>query len=350
MSYSFRKIDVNTDIDVMTQLISQNLNTGDVLAAKSVNWNYTLNPIKNAEGLALLDEASEQQVVGIINQSYRQFLINNKRTQVCLFGDLVVDSKHRSLMPAIMLLRAAISKGLDNAALVYSFPNKKSVNVALRAGFESLGKITRYVHIVSYRDYIGRVIPWKLVGKPLSWLLDTINKLKHVLVQRTAYRHYIATTQKLSTTELQTLMSGSDFSRFLMAYRSAESIEWRYAMNPFAEFDYLKCLHQQSNHVVAYAVLERSEKLLHIRDIYALNNESLSAMLSFCISRARQLGIPAVSVGYLGNIDIKKQIVKSGFSARETDRSVVIKFPDGTDANYYLNTDNWYLVDGDEDH
>ena len=350
VSYTIRTINIDTDIGNMTNLISQNLNTGDELAARSINWSYMCNPLMNAEGLALLDESTDCNMIGMINLSYRHFLFKNKQIVACVFGDLVVESKHRSLMPALMLLREAIKVALDKTSLVYSFPNKKSVNVALRAGFEKLGKMTRYVYVVSHRDYLDRIIKWKPLADILAFTLDNYKSLLGLIFKYTIYNGYHISNKSLTSDELQFLVANSVLSKYLTAHRSCEFITWRYHKNPFNSFISLKCLDNSSSAVCGYAILEKSDKLLHIRDIYAIDEKSFSAMLYFCVKISRSMSIPAVSLGYFGNERIKDLILDSGFIARESDRSVVIKYRDADNSIDYFNTNNWYLVDGDEDH
>jgi hypothetical protein len=98
----------------------------------------------------------------------RTFHLGAQYHGACI-ADFAVSREHRSLGPALMLLRRIAEVGVERFDLVYGLPNAKSTAVCKRAGLKCIGYIRRYVKVLRLRDQLARRIPtWMATSIALS--------------------------------------------------------------------------------------------------------------------------------------------------------------------------------------
>lgn len=347
MSYDLRNINVSKDKAEVIGLLDQYLNVEGESKDK-FEWNYNNNPIKNSTGIVLISKKNNE-VVGIINQIYRTFLIKEKKIVIGLFGDLAVDIKHRSLMPALMLLKQAIKSSLADSPLVYSYPNKKAVLVALRAGMARLGVISRYVNVVYYTQYIEKLMPFPLLGRAIGSALSFLKQVFYALKFIRVGKKYTVKYGFPNEQELDKLIKRSVLRQYISAYRTVCYLKWRFTSDSYHKYNVLACYSRQTGDLESYVIFESDDNLLSIRDIYALDFKSFNAALYFSYKYALKNKLSAVSISFLGSNKVKNWIIRSGFRCRESERSVVYKSLLDENETYISNYNNWYLLDGDED-
>ncbi len=84
-------------------------------------------------------EADQAHVVGANGMVRRRFWLAGRELRAVVNCDFAVDRAHRSLLPALSLLRMFREDVAARFDLAYGFPNGKAEGVLKRAGFKELG-------------------------------------------------------------------------------------------------------------------------------------------------------------------------------------------------------------------
>ena len=84
-------------------------------------------------------------------------------------ADFAVARDHRSLGPALMLIRAIASLGSERFDLVYGLPNPSATAVCRRGGLRQIGAVQRYVKVLRWQYLLARRVP--------SWMAHLLSAL-----------------------------------------------------------------------------------------------------------------------------------------------------------------------------
>ena len=89
-------------------------------------------------------------IVGTNGMASRRFRVAGRDARAAISCDLAVDRAHRSLLPALSLVRAVREAGTTRFDFVYGFPNAKAEGVLKRAGFRELGRARRWAKVLRH--------------------------------------------------------------------------------------------------------------------------------------------------------------------------------------------------------
>ena len=160
-------------------------------------WLYLNNPAGTATICLLRDEDSGE-IVGSTALLPRTLCTHGKRLRAGIAADLMVDHRHRSLGPAIVLQKGILGRLAETGIeLVYAFPNPKSIPMTKRIGYR---QITQRIALVLplrseafLRDRIhhagARRVPQRLIDIVLRLRLRLYRPLRD-----SGREHFIATS------------------------------------------------------------------------------------------------------------------------------------------------------------
>lgn len=352
MPYSTRQLEYTRDKSFLVDVIRSNLSHSDYVQ-KTVDWSYEQNPICNANGYVLefIDERGCANSAGVLSIAYRDFYVGTKKLRAALCGDFVVTNEHRTLQPALNLLKNASRIELDSSPFIYGFPNEKALGVLKMAGFKVVGKMTRYACVLETGGYIQAKTGNRLISNIIGMFIDLYKKsyiyFKDVLI-----------TQNINIVELKQFDSTldgmlRDSSLNLLTHncRSASYLNWRYFSKPGNNYLGLMCSSADNMRVLGYGILEFDQvtRVLHVRDLFANDEESIRKVLSAVRIYSLRCNAISISMSMLAGHALVNQICKSGFSARESSRHVLVNTKNPALLKILLDVDNWYVTDGDED-
>ena len=127
------------------------------LEAKFVKY-YENSPV-GAPSLFLARDNESGSLVGMAALFPTSLWIAGERVPAGIGGDFAVDEGHRGFGPALALQRATISavskRGLKCA---YGSPNQNSELIVGRAGYMDLGRLTRFIKLLSARPLVDRYV------------------------------------------------------------------------------------------------------------------------------------------------------------------------------------------------
>lgn len=304
------------------------------------------------------------QIVGSNGFSIRRFQLGSGLDgRAAVSGDLVVSRAHRSLLPALRLVRAVREHAVNEFAFCYGFPNVKAEGVMVRAGFRVLGKATRYTRVVRHAAYLGEVAA-RLHARPLAAIVNSAahhpsigrtlapildlgrlaGTLPGIARARTGYR---LTWLDEVDARFDQLWTRARAEYEVVGIRTAAMLRWRY---PRAEIAAL--VRRTDRALAAYALIERdpTSGAAHVRDVFG-HKPALGPLFDLLLPALWWRGAASVSVRLLGAPYLLAVLVERGFVPRPDQRTVVVQVGRGHEAARARLEDAgaWHMLDLDED-
>ena len=332
--------------DALVRLWTENLFVTGDLGAK-LRWLYVDGPAGAGEMFVLL---CDDEPVGCAGIAVRQLWVGDRPLRAALLADFVVDRKHRSGLPAILMQRAVKRHVTASFDLTYSFPNDRAVAVVRRLGYQELGKMDRYVRVLRHGKYLeGRY------GRPLA------TRLAGAMIDRAKLAVRLARTRKLARSVELEWRADVDprFDRLAEAMhgyfrvacrRDAAMLRWRFLRD--ANRPVIAALvAKDSRELRAYAMVRGAPGgLAEIVDLSG-DLDALGELLVLLVPALYQRGHTAVSFRFLGDPRIAALLEAHNFSRRDPNRVVIVNTGLATPAEAAVIRDPraWYLTDFDED-
>lgn len=125
-------------------------------AAAKLDWAYVRNPAGEGEAL-LLRPADGDAPVGTLALHRRLLWQGQASAAAAVMADFVIDPGHRTLGPALMLMRQACARAREQGLLLYGMPNARSLAVSRRAGLAVSTHLVRRGKLLRSRWLSGRL-------------------------------------------------------------------------------------------------------------------------------------------------------------------------------------------------
>lgn len=306
---------------------------------------------------------SNVEIVGSNGFSIRRFQLGaGLEGRAAVSGDLVVAHAHRSLLPALHLVRAVRDHTMGEFALCYGFPNDKAKGVMVRAGFRELGTMTRYARVLRYAAYLPRVAAQlqasprlaKIVNaaarhplaRGLASLLDIARLASGLPETAYARAHYRLAVLNEPDARLDELWERARPEYDVIGVRTCAMLRWRYPRGVVA------ALVRSSDHVVmAYALFELdASRTAHIRDVFG-HKSALGPLFDLLLPALWCHGAVSASIRMLGAPYLAAVIATRGFQPRPGPRTIVVQVgrEHETVRAQLEDADAWHMLDLDED-
>jgi len=347
MSYSITSADLNRDKQDILALWKRNFPN---IPEARYDWIYKNNPAGPAF-CWLLKETRQKKIVGATALFPRRFFCGGKWITAGIAGDFMIDKKHRTLGPALLLQKTALLNGNEIPFnILYGFPNKISEPALLKAGYKILGEIHSLTKPLKSYYYLKRNVNFPLITKPLSFLFDLVLKIssRERYSKNTEYEFETLTS---FDQRIDTLWDSVKTQLFMIGERTSSYLNWRYIQSPHKNYQVLALIKKKNRAISGYIVYEINDNKAYIDDILSANmNEALDSLLSGFLLYQRARGIDAVSISFIGCNVLREKLKKYGFSLRDNSRKVIgYSVPGITDLRDALEKENWYLLPGDND-
>lgn len=343
MSIRIRPADIVTDrhliIDVLARFLTPLSN------AARFDWLYRDSVYGKPQTWIAIDN-DDDEVIGVASAFPRRWYMNNGERNGWVLGDFCVSSRHRSLGPALQLLRASIGGVSENKEdFFYDFPSQAMMAVYKRLRVETCGRMVRFAKLLhadrKVREHSSLPIVTVGVSAVANWVLRLHDR--------------IPMKQGTITVDLQRDVCGEEFSRLASdvgsrygAYiqRSATYVNWRYVRNPLAQYEILTA--RQKGRLTAYAVFVQVGRDAVVADLFGVYDENVLQSLLLSLSQLlRGRGVQTVSVPVWEAHPWIPRLSAAGFSARET--SPVVVSSSFWDTNEREEHPAWMLMHGDRD-
>ncbi len=343
--------------DELMRVWADNLPVEGTVAEK-FKWLYR-DPAEPPDTVFTL--TADGAIVGSAGVLTRRFQVAHHSLSAALLADLAVDHDHRSLLPALRLVRAAQKHALHRYGFAYGFPNDSARGVFKRARYRELGAPARYARVLRHAPYVERGAGLDRVPRVVA------AAMKNAIIARVVGA--VADVGRLSLDATHSVRAVARFrlewidapdERFdklwhrarhdytVIAERTASFLRWRYpATNPCR---IAALIDRASGDLRAYAFLQQVDGVAHVRDLFG-HLDDLGALLDLLVPRLYAQHATSVSIRYLGAPRVVSILAAHGFQARETERTVALRVsPTMADAAALIeDPEQWHLTDLDED-
>lgn len=292
------------------------------------------------------------EAIGCVGVMPRAFAVRGTPILAAILGDLAVDAKHRSLMPALTLVRGARKAALEHAGFTYGLPNPAAAPVLKRCGYKTLGPLTRYARVLRHARYMRRRISVPVLAQVAAPLVDGARFAGMLAPAARAFSQLKLEWLTTTDSRFDVLWERARGSYDIVGERSAKFLRWRFLEHPEARSEIAALVHRSAPNaeILAYAVVMRDGDFARIRDIFGLPAD-LGPLLDLLLPSLLLRGFISTSIRYLGHRDLETLLVARDFTAREAVWPVVYDVAQGAPLSREEMADpnRWHLTDADED-
>jgi len=312
-------------------------------ASAKLAQSYLDNPA--GPGIFFFLESTEASgFIGVQSLVQRIFHHRNQVLMAGIMADYVVDPRHRSLGPALLLLQSSSACGRENFGFIYGMPNKKAQPVLKRAGLTPLGMMVRYSKPLHSRPFLSsrvapRWLPW------LAPLVDAgmcaLDFLRSLGVRQPLFWTQVAADDPI----LDAVWTRADRSALTLAERSRRMLMWRYPHGE-AGWRVVVARRKRMDEVIGYVVYRQRNDVVVVGDFYCLSPLQQSGELLLEFSRLmRRQRISSLSLEFFGADAVARGLHKAGFAAREHNPIFAVR----GDSAGFDDRELWYFTGFDRD-
>ncbi len=332
----------------LARLWAQNLEgCDDALVRRKLAHGYLDNPA--GEGIAVLLRAAAP-AIGAQGLHERRFHLGAATLRGACMADFVVDAAHRSLGPALMLMKRATEQAGQGFDLIYGLPNRKAAAVCARAGLTRVGQMQRYVKLLRTRERLVARLPPAAAG--------AVSVLADGLLTLADRRRRGRRARRWACTELAWCEPGSAVFvdaawarrsvELLLSERSAQMLAWRF--DEGRQGGWRLCgFTDAAGEPAGWSVWRHNGRDVEVGDFF-VSEPARDATAAFAAFSAlmRQQGCAGISMEVLAPPAVEAALLAAGMSRRDDAMPVFARVaPEG---GFQLPVaDRWYLTRFDND-
>ncbi len=344
IKYSTEEADLTQAAPVIQDLWARNLIGHDQRSAESkLSRGYVNNPAGRGSVVLLIGEglSAAQGAQGL---HPRSFQIGSRPVRAIGLADYVVDVEHRTLGPALMLLRRSDRIGADRFDLTYGLPNEKAEPVFSRAGMKCLGALLRFAKPLGARERLTRYMP-PAVARSIAPVVDGALGVGDLVRGAGAEMRLECRPVTWDDPLFDELWEQRPAS-LLLAERSGAMLRWRFAAD--ADTPWRVCAARDSRGTVrGYVVWRSTGVFTTVGDFFTSAPEVLTSSLMLAFSQfARRAGMQVISVDFFGRSAVAEQLRQAGMVQRPNRLSVFVGSQTSAE---FQSPECWYLTDFDND-
>ena len=348
MAYTIQVADLKEHQELLVSLWEKNYQGVNL---ERFSWIYENNP-NGAPIVFLLKHEEGQSFVGAVALFPRPLFYRGRTIPSYICGDMVVDSEHRALGPALSLLKAAVKQcDKEDPCILVSFPNEKSKPVALRVGFKVLGDNCEFVKVLKTRDYLLRYCKTPILVDFISWPLDTLLRWRYEHFLGIRARGYDYDVLSEFDTRFDPLWSKIDKNLVFTGVRSRGYLNWRIKDSPYERCEIFVLYARKDKDICGYIAFHCSEVRANIVDLTSsIDTPEFNMLFHLFCKYMKNKGMHSISISLASSSSISSMIKKLGFSMRGFINNVVVY--SSFDTNRLVEDilcGKWYLTPADND-
>jgi hypothetical protein len=342
--------DANDHADAILNLWRAGLGQNGVPQGK-FSWYYQGNPA-GAPSVILLKHDQFADHVGVAAIAKRPLSVFGKSMVAGEMVDFVVNQEHRSLFPAMMLMRAVHDQGLHSYGFVYGLPNSKSQAVVKRAGYTRLGDMQRYARVLRSTDYLRQRLPAALqwVASLVGPIADNVRRAQTALTG--SRRRFRGEWVDAPDDRFDAIWQSFSRTHLIAGQRDQTFLRWRFVECPLRVHRFfalsVKAPKSGTSAMVAYAVCEQEGITLHVHD-FLVDPSAPNAFVplwSQLAEAAYLLGCTNVAAEFFGQTQVHRQLQRAGLVRRSVRGVCAVSTPENA---AMMDAENWYMTSADED-
>jgi hypothetical protein len=315
---------------------------------------YENNPL-GPPSIFLARDNQSDELVGMTALFPTTLRVAGQLLPAAIGGDFAVDAEHRGFGPAVALQRATISALSErDFRCSYGSPNRFSEPIVGRAGYADVGRLTRFVKLLTARPLVDRYTRRPRLARLAS---AAAGPLVSVLSRERLYRRsgrFDIDQPDVYDDRFQSLWEIARDHHGATSERNAELLNWKYEKTgpAAASGDYSIFAILDGRDVAGYVVYRLGDGSRLVYDIVHLPDRSVvDALLSEFILDARHSKAAVIDLGYVGPGNLLSRRLRAFGFLQTTGKNGLRVYVDG-DAPFgvdLLRGDNWYFLTGDTD-
>jgi GNAT superfamily N-acetyltransferase len=323
------------------------------LEAKYVKY-YEHNPL-GAPSLFLARDNESGSLVGMAGLFPTSLWIAGERVPAGIGGDFAVDEGHRGFGPALALQRATVQACTERGlSCAYGSPNKNSELVVGRAGYADVGRLARFVKLLSARPLVDRYVRRPRLASLASGVAGPlVSMLSRERLHRRP-RRFSVERPGLFDERFTSVWELARRQLGVTSERSAELLNWRYEKTgpAAAPGNYPIFALVEGDEVAGYLVYRAGDDSLIVYDLVCRPERPVvDALLSEFIREARGNKASAIDLGYVGPPNLLTERLRAfGFVHRTAHNGLLVYIDGEAPAGVDLGkAESWYFMSGDTD-
>lgn len=348
MTYSIIQADLKEHKELLISLWKHNF---PGVFDKRFEWIYENNPGGPPTAL-LLNHDKSNAVVGAITLFPRTFYIDGRKLPAHILGDLAVDRGHRTLGPALTMLKAAVARcENDGSGILLGFPTSMSEPVTRRAGFQLLDDINEMTLVVRSYPYVLKYVPIPIIARSFAYPLDLFLQLRRGNLWQPHSREYETHVTDMPGEIFDILWSRLSNQPSLIGERGWRYINWRFFQSPYAKNYAFIILRRGSRDPLGYIIFNTTEKRVSVVDIgVPIDDPSLDYLLLSFANYQQTKGFEAISISLAGDRNLIKKLIQLGYAIRSKQSKIVVYAPlKLQEIIGSIQDRRWYLTAADND-
>lgn len=305
-------------------------------------WLYPAGDGERSHCLLLFArEGSAERLIGAAGVHPRTCWASGRAVRAGLHMDLVVDPAHRTLRPALLLVREARRFALERFELAYGFANPQSLPVFRRARYQVAGKTTRLARVLRHEEYVSRA-GGKLVAPVAGAVLDYARIVGDLPRRVRAAREARLDWSESAPADLDPLFERARERHAFTVDRSQRFLRWRFEQEPLGGNVFALLRRRGAKgELRAYAVIRREGDMVRIRDLFGFP-EDLGRLTDLLLPELRARGGRVASIELCLSGPTVATLESRGFQYREHGADLVVAGAPAADAM-------WHVTEADRD-
>ena len=338
---TIRRADPQKDREAIRAVLEANL--APAARAGRHEWLYLENP--EGEALVWLAEDGDGKPIATSAAHRRAFRVDGKRTIVLGLSDFAVDKDHRSLGPALKLLRETLKPIKEGEfAWSYDLPSESMAAIYRRMKGIALGPMARYALPLTASPIIQRRLGPGLAGKFVGGLGDIALRTRDA-VRRLPRGVKVDLLPDRFGPEFDTFDERIGAGAKVAAIRSSRYLNWRYSNQPRT----VVCARRDGmlEGFLVFRILESG--IAGVAEVVAADDTIARALLLGTSRAARDAGAVVLSAQALVKSHGSRVLSEMGFLKREEGPGPILVLSKEADSGLLSDPANWLLLEGDGD-
>jgi hypothetical protein len=315
---------------------------------------YENNPL-GPPTLFLARDNESGSLVGMTALFPTSLWIAGEPVRAAIGGDFAVDEGHRGFGPALALERATVPATSERGLIcAYGSPNQNSEAIVGRAGYADVGRLARFVKLLSARPLVDRYVSNPRLASLASGVASPFASLLSRERLHRRPRRFSVEQPGLFDDRFTSLWDLARAQLGVTSERNVDLLNWRYEKTgpAAAPANYTIFALVEGDEVAGYIVYRMDDDSRIIYDLVCRPERAVvDALLSEFIRDARGKKASAIDLGYVGPPNLLTGRLRAfGFLQRTAHNGLLVyvdgEAPGGVDLG---NADSWYFLGGDTD-
>lgn len=343
---SIEQVDPETERASISRLLEANL--PDAATKGRFEWAYLENPHGAAK--VWLARTEDGDAIGTSAAFPRLFRVNGNAVKALVLSDFAFDARHRTLGPALKLLRASLAP-VDAGEFKFALdhPSESMAAVYRRLGGTELGPQVRFVRLLGIAGLVRR----RWGNGPL---VSSIGRLGDAVMGmlggpgRVAAGLAVADHSGPYDASFAEVAGVLETRRSVVGDRSPDYLNWRFHSG--IRFRYATVTVSSAGKLLAYAILQHTDdRVATIAEFVCPPDRAAErALLSAVADHCRRNNAESIQASGFDGGAWSVLLNDLGFAARERLPGVIVYACKGEEiASTLAAGKSWWMTDGDRD-